>query len=157
RPLEREGAFAGAEVGVAEELVGGDEPREPERGGREEPKRAPRADADVGARAQPPLGLEPRAARRVRVVARDPGAREPPEEGVLDAIGAPAEGREAAPAAGGAGVGGRMAACALPAGQGLVDPREREGDAALGAARHGAAVVARERRGEAGDEQARAA
>src|SRR5205807_4545775 len=84
-------------------------------------------------------------------------SREPPVEGVLDSVGAPAEGREASPAAGGTGVGGRMASRALPAGQGLVDPREREGEAALRAPRHGAAVVARERRGEAGDEQARAA
>src|SRR5438105_1946872 len=82
---------------------------------------------------------------------RDPGAGEPPVEGVLDSVGAPAEGREPPPAAGGAGVGGRMASGALPAGQGLVDPREREGEAALRAPRHGAAVVARERRGEAGD------
>jgi hypothetical protein len=62
RPHEREHAFAGAEVGQPQELIGRDEAGQTERGRAEEPQRPARADHDVGRGRRRALRLAARAA-----------------------------------------------------------------------------------------------
>src|SRR2546430_7358030 len=63
---------------------------------------------------------------------------------VLDALDAPAERRQAPPAAARAGVGERLRPPAEPAGERGGGPRVREGEHALGAAHDGPTLVARQ-------------
>src|SRR3989449_7011613 len=103
-----------------------------------------RADDDLGRRRGSTLRLAARASEGVGVVARDPRVGEAAPHRVLDALDAPAERRQAPPAAARAGVGERLRPPAEPALELGGGPRVRDGEHALGASHDGPTLVARQ-------------